>query len=81
MLLDHLNDIEVFIEMVENLARSHVKRKLNVEHFENLKGSLVRTFVSLLGDSVMTPETIGAWAKAYSVITGIVQKHIDNVAE
>lgn len=77
MMIHSLNDVEVFVEMVEKLARSHVRRKLNTTHFENLKGSLVRTFVTLLGEKVMNEETIAAWAKAYSVITDIVQKTLD----
>ena len=76
MMIDNLNDTEVFVEMVEKLARSHVRRKLNLTHFENLKGSLVRTFVSLLGEDVMTPEAIAAWAKAYSVITDVLQQEL-----
>lgn len=74
-MIDNLNDIEVFVEMVEKLARTHIRRKLNVQHFENLKLSLVKTLVSALGEDVMNEEAIAAWAKAYSVITDIIQKH------
>lgn len=77
MMIDNLTDGEVFTEMVEKLARSHVRRKLDVSHFENLKGSLVKAFITLLGPEVMTEEAIGAWAKAYAVITDTIQKTID----
>lgn len=59
MMIDNLNDTEVFVEMVEKLARSHIRRKLNVSHFENLKSSLVKTLVSALGPAVMNDEAIG----------------------
>lgn len=77
MMIDSLTDAEVFVEMVEKLAKSHVRRKLDVSHFENLKGSLVRAFITLLGSEVMNEEAISAWANAYAVITGIVQKTLD----
>jgi len=45
-----------------------------VEHFENLKKTLVKVLVSALGSDVMTDEAITAWAKAYSVITNVIIK-------
>ena len=69
MMIQNIDDTEVFIEMVNKIVRSHIRRKLSVEHFESLKKTLVKVLVQVLGELVMNEEAITAWAKAYSVIT------------
>lgn len=76
MMIDHIEDTEVFIEMVDKMARSHIRRHLTVQHFENLKLTLVKVLTNVLGASIMNDEAVAAWAKAYSVITDTFMKHL-----
>lgn len=73
MIIDSIDNREVFQEMVLKIAKSHVRRKLTVEHFTNLRTALVETMVTVLGEETMNAETIDSWAKAYKVILVTMQ--------
>lgn len=77
MMIHNLDDLDTFFEMVKKLAQNHVARKLNVEHFENLKISLLKVLTTVLGLETMNIEAVNAWAKVYKVITDVVQKTLD----
>lgn len=81
MMIQNIDDTEVFVEMVEKIARSHIRRKLSVEHFESLKKTLVKVLVQALGESVMTEEAITAWAKAYATITDTIDRQATHSSE
>lgn len=74
MMVDALDDPEVFMEMIEKNIRSHINRKIQVEQYERLKISFVDTLVAVLGPSAMTKETIEAWSKAFNVIIATYNK-------
>ena len=69
MVVDNLEDPEVLQEMVDKIARSHLRRKLTIEQFNVLKEVLVGLLVDSLGAGVMTPETLTAWSKTYDLFT------------
>ena len=67
MVVDSLKDEEVLQEMVDKIAQTHVKRKLNEKHFLGLRGSLIGLLNDSLGPEVMTKEALTAWSKTYDI--------------
>ena len=69
MVVDNLDDSEVLQEMVDKIARSHVRRKLSELHFGQLKKSLIALLNDTLGPEVMNELALTAWSKTYDLFT------------
>lgn len=78
--IDSVEDSEVFQEMVEKLAENHIRRKIELVHFENLGFVIVDLLIEKLGDEIMNLQTIDAWKKAYLVILDIIRKVMERKA-
>jgi len=66
-LVDNLDDPEVLSELLLNVGRNHIKRKLKKGDFENLRASLVDFLGKALRDD-WTPEADVAWKKTLQVV-------------
>jgi hemoglobin-like flavoprotein len=73
MLVDNVDNTEVLVEMLEKLGRNHYKRSVKVEHFENLKITLIGLLKDKLGLDLMDDKAIAAWDKTYGVIVSVVK--------
>lgn len=67
-IVDNLDDPVCFEDSLQKVLSSHLNRKIQLYHFENLKKALVCLFMDKLGPDIMNDETIEAWSKAYDVI-------------
>ncbi|XP_050346394.1 cytoglobin-1-like isoform X2 [Nymphalis io] len=58
--VENLNQPEVVAAMMNKLGESHGKRKIQEQHFHDLKGVIVKMFIEVLK---LDDKTLGAWGK------------------
>ncbi|KAJ2946150.1 hypothetical protein O0L34_g5082 [Tuta absoluta] len=58
--VNNLNQPAVVAAMMHKLGESHGKRQIKEQHFQDLKGVIVKMFIELLN---MDSATLGAWGK------------------
>jgi hemoglobin-like flavoprotein len=73
MLVDNIEDTEVLVEMLKKLGRNHYRRKITVQHFEDLKLTLIGLLKDKLGSDLMNDKAIAAWDKTYGVIVSVIK--------
>lgn len=69
MVVDNLDDPEVAQEMLDKIARSHIRRKVNEQHFDRLKSVLLGLLTDSLGSELMNQKAVIAWTKTYDLFT------------
>ncbi|XP_072044577.1 globin-like isoform X2 [Amphiura filiformis] len=75
-LLEQLDDPEVFVEMVKNLARSHHGRNVGAATFNDLGPVLLTSFGKSIGDK-FTKKASDAWLAAYTFIVQTMMAEYD----
>jgi hemoglobin-like flavoprotein len=68
-----LHQIEKLIPAVEQLGRRHVAYGVKDEHYQTVGAALLWALEQGLGDQY-TPEVAEAWAAAYDLLAGVMQK-------
>ena len=68
MMVENIDEPEIFLEMVDKLAKSHKRKGVVTSHFQNLRKVLFSLLSDALGTEVMNETAINAWSKAWEVI-------------
>ncbi|XP_072044575.1 globin C, coelomic-like [Amphiura filiformis] len=77
-LLEQLDDPDVFVVMLKNLARTHNDRHVAKETFKDLGPVLLTTFANHIGDR-FTKKASDAWLAAYTFIVQSVMEEYDAI--
>ncbi|XP_072043425.1 neuroglobin-like [Amphiura filiformis] len=75
-LITNLDDPEVFVEMLKNIARSHGDTGVTRKNFEELGPVLVGAMGEILEDK-LTPKAQEAWVLAYTFIVKAIWDEYD----
>ena len=75
MMVENIDEPEIFLEMVDKLARSHKRKGVVTTHFQNLKKVLFTLLVDALGIEIMNESAIIAWSKAWQMIIDATEKY------
>lgn len=68
MMVENIDEPEIFAEMVDKLAKSHKRKGVVTSHFQNLRKVLFSLLVDSLGTEMMNETAINAWSKAWETI-------------
>lgn len=74
VMVDSLDQPEVFMELIEKNIRTHINRKIGVEQYKHLKVAFVDTLLAVLGPEIMNEVSLTAWGKAFDVIVETYNK-------
>lgn len=71
MVVAGLDRLDTMVPVLEQLGRRHVGYGVRRRHYDSVGAALLWTFERGLGDA-WTPETAGAWADAYALVSGVM---------
>lgn len=73
-MLDDDSKSTIIIERLSELARSHLKRQIDVEKFRNLGAVLIDFLKQMNSGHSEEDAMVSSWSKLYGVIVNIVEK-------
>lgn len=75
-LVENLDDIEVLLEMLQNVGRTHIRHHVDKHYYDGLGTALMEAFEEELKDK-FSQKTKDAWLKAYGVMTKVIVDEYD----
>lgn len=70
---NHIDDLPALEAEMDKIARRHVFRRVQAEHYSLMGKALIQAMQDVMGD-VATPEVIEAWQEVYTSLAEILIK-------